>query len=156
MKAMVTDTETIHQQILGNMNNVGSYCRLNVERGLGDRIVPLDACKGSGGIQTLTTIREKTEKYLESESAKSSIRTFAKKLVDIRMARSNGPDGDRWERFCHGLKYKCAMPDCLDAGQRFEQRLALEVHLRESHGLSSGQLASQVLLGKCYSVEERE
>ena len=72
------------------------------------------------------------------------------------MARSNGPDPDQWERFCHGLKYKCPMPNCQDSGHRFEQRLTLEAHLTESHRLSSEQLASQVLLGKCYSVEERE
>ena len=64
MKALVTDTETVHGEMLGNMNPQGSYCRLNVKRGLGDRIVPLDACKGSRGSKTLTMIREKTEEYL--------------------------------------------------------------------------------------------
>ena len=156
MKAMVTDTETVDGQMLSNMNNVGSYYRLNVKKGLGNHDVPLDACKGKEGRETLKIIREMTEVYLQSDMARSSIETSAKKLVGIRTARSNGSDPDRWERFCHGLKYKCPMANCQDTGQRFELRLNLEDHLRQRHLSSTNDLRSQIIRGKCYSVEERE
>ena len=134
----------------------GSYYRLNVEQGLGDRKVPLDACKGNGGSKTLDIIRIKTNEYFESSQAKSRIREIAEQLVAIRCARSNSSDQDSWEEFCYGLEYKCTMPNCVDLTERFKQRLNLKDYLAQMHPELCTSEDDLLDDGKCYSVEVRE
>ena len=111
VKAIASDTNAIHNRISSALNRYGHYCRLNVEKGLGDVSVPLDACKGEGGVKTLDLIRQRTEEYLEQEPAKTLILDSAETLVAIRRARSIQSDRDRWETYCHGLEYKCPVLD---------------------------------------------
>ena len=159
MKAMATDTERVHEEMERSMiegQGRGRYYRLNVEKGLGDRIVPLDACKGIRGSKTLDILRMKTNEYLESSQAKSNIRKIAEQLVAIRRARSNSLDQDSWEEFCYGLKYKCTVPKCVDLAERFQQRLNLKDHLARRHPELRTSEDALLDAGKCYSVEVRE
>lgn len=160
MKAMASDTEVVHGQMQSVMAEYGHYYRLNVEDGLGNNDVPLDACKGARGHKTLTLIRRKTEEHLNKEPAKGSIRRLAETLVAIRRARSNA-DRDRWERFCHGLKYTCPEQGCRDFAQEFEERQTLRNHLELKHPEKFdvddlGGLEKWLDAGKSYSVEEAE
>ena len=158
MKAMATDTEAVHGQMQSIMVDFGHYYRLNVQKGLGSTDVPLDACKGKGGNKTLALIRRKTEEYLEKESTRTSIGMIARRLVDIRRARSNGPDREQWKRFCHGLKYKCPVSGCRDSAKRWEERLSLRNHLTQEHSSSFNANTLEPLLddGKIYTIEESE
>ena len=127
---MATDTHTIHERVQINMNDRGHYCRLDVQKGLGDAEVPLDACKSKRGEDTLALIRETTEKYLQEKETKTMIHDSAKKLVAIRKARSNHWDRDRWERFCYGLEYRCTVSGCLISGRKWKKRQDLQSHLK--------------------------
>ena len=158
VRAMATDTHAIHERIQSDMTGYGHYYRLDVQKGLGDTDVPLDTCKGKMGIDTLNLIRQRTEDYLEKEHAKTLIRQSAERLVAIRKARSNYLDRDLWERFCHGLEYKCPVPDCHASGERWKQRLLLQSHLEEKHrsSFSADTLQSLLDAGKSYSIDEPE
>ena len=154
MRAMATDTEDVHRQMLSDMKDRGHYCRLNVQQGLGSHKVPLDACKGEGGSETFALIRSKTNEYLQTPDAIRSIQDSAQRLVDIRRERINGPDLDRWEKFCHGLKFRCQVEGCQDLANRSEERETLRQHLQEEHSiLDAGELEALLDRGKCYSVE---
>lgn len=158
MKAMATDTHTVHEKLQSDMIHSGDYYRLDVQKGLGDADVPLDACKGKGGVDTLGLIRQKTADYLEKESAIKLIRKIAERLVAIRRGRSNHSDRDRWECFCHGLEYKCPVSGCLASGERWKERVLLQSHLEHRHpsSFSADTLESLLDAGKSYSIDERE
>ena len=154
MRSMATDSELVHRGM--KKSEMKGYYRLNVKKELGNHFVPLDACKGIRGRETLDYIRRKTKAYLDTSEAKTKIRDVAERLVTIRRDRSNGSDQDKWEEFCYGLEYKCTVPECEDFAERHKQRLNLKDHLARRH--PELHMSEDALLdaGKCYSVEVRE
>ena len=157
MQDLATDTEGVHLQMESDMQDRGHYCRLNVQQGLGKYEVPLDACKGQGARETLDLIRRKTDEYLQTPGATGRIQKFAQILVDIRRERVNGPDPDRWEKFCYGLKFRCQVEHCQDVASRWEERQNLRQHLQQEHSiLDASELEALLDRGKCYSIETPE
>ena len=128
-----TQSEATHETILDATRDNAEYYRLNVEHGLGK--MKLDAWKGENGCETLELIRTKTQNYLDSSDGQRLISASARKLVNVRRARSSPTYSDRWERFCHGFEYHCgATSGCPDSrDKRYEDRQALQRHVQEFH-----------------------
>ena len=103
---------------------------MNVQNGLGK--IKLDEWKGNKGATTLDYIRAVTNAYLEDKEVQIEIRKTAKRLVDIRRARSMA-DIDQWERFCHGVQYVCPLLQCHHGGRPFSTRESFKSHIQEDH-----------------------
>ena len=125
-----TDSERTHEVVSDKLRKNADYCRFNVEHGLGK--MKLDAWKGPRGAETLRLIQAKTDVYLQDTKVQESIKETARQLVKIRRLRAYRSDLDRWERFCHGVEYSCAVETCRH-GEIYKQRQDLKQHLERSH-----------------------
>ena len=124
-----TDSERTHEPVLAMIPNSTFYRRFNVEHDLGK--IKLDAWKGAKGSKTIDLLNTRTAAYLEDEAVKKSIKETARKLVNIRRQRAQ-TSLDRWERFCHAVRYRCPVQGC-GYGDTYEQRTYLEAHLKARH-----------------------
>lgn len=123
------DSEATHHNLYDTLRDNAAYFRLNVEHGIGK--MKLDAWKGKKGVKTLELIRTKTNDYLGSVDGRRLIIDTARHLVDVRRARSRWhQDLDRWERFCHGVRYACGVRTCNHAERRWS-RQGLRQHLEQ-------------------------
>ena len=141
-----TDSEHTHHNVYDALNGHADYYRLNVEHGLGK--MKLDAWKGDGGIETLDLIRRKTEDYLATDAAQRSIKESARHLVNVRRARAYQQDQDRWERFCHGVEYRCHLPACGHTDVIYTQRRNFRRHLAENHPSNRSEETVETLLDR--------
>lgn len=126
-----TQSQATHENVTWLTQGVADYYRLNVKEGLGK--MKLDEWKVKEGHKTLEFIRAKTWTYLNSPAAKKKIPAVAKQLVKIRRARSSQVDGDRWERFCHGVEYACPVGRCHQGRDRHKERRDLQRHIAADH-----------------------
>ena len=145
-----TQSEATHSTVVHATRKNTEYFRLNVEHGIGK--MKLDEWKGKQGCETIELIRTKTEDYLESEEGQQQIVDSARQLVDVRKARSSQTHIDRWERFCHGVEYIGCLDDCAHGRVKYEDRQALERHIRENHPRECDRLES--LLDECKRFPE--
>ena len=101
-----TDSFSTHEaSALNAQENGFGYYWLNVEGGFGN--MNLDTWKGKGGVKILEEIRNKTGEYLKSDEVQIRLKESAEYLVKKRQQRSKHHDGDRWERYWHGVEYQC-------------------------------------------------
>lgn len=126
---LATESEETHERMCEPRDTLTNYSRLNVEEGLGK--VKLDTWKGLKGDKTLKLLRTRTEKYLSSEDVRLEIRQVAERLIRIRRSRAGLPNSDHWERFCHGVEYKCCVHGC-SHGERMS-RDQFRQHLLDEH-----------------------
>ena len=140
-----TQSERTHQTMIDATRDFTKYFRLNVQHGIGR--MKLDAWKGKKGCKTLELIRAKTQDYLDSAEGQQQINASARELVIVRRARSSQAHLDRWERFCHGVKYGCCVAKCSDGRDAGYDRQALQQHIEDNHPLERDRLDS--LLDEC-------
>lgn len=130
LKGIATDTYAAHRRVDKEMKDHGHYYRLQPGSGVGD--VKTDACEGVGGGDTFRLFRARMAKDLEQPVIRNEISNITRELVSICRLRSGAPDQDRWERFCHGVKYACSLHGCHNADKRFT-RQDLRQHIEENH-----------------------
>lgn len=127
-----TDTYAAHENMAQYSQDHGfQYYRLNVKNGFSK--MSLDAWNGKRGIETLEKLRTETQAYLDSDEAQASLRQSAEHLFKKRRDRSNQPDQDHWERFCHGVEYYCSITPCNDHGHKYRERRDIQRHIQETH-----------------------
>ena len=126
------------------------YSRLNVQ-GLGGMKMDewrMDEWKGSRhSIGTLKFIRGRTEKYLHLDQVKNDIAEAARRLVEARRARAST---NRWERFCNGVEYICAVIGCKD--NIHGDRTDLRRHLEDVHQIDSSRIETVLDRGKRFPL----
>lgn len=107
------------------------YCRLNVDKGIGD--MQLDEWEpSSNGMTTKARIIKYTNKYLDQEEVKDDLLRCARFLVKIRRARART---ERWEKFATDFVYFCPEPSCNTTKTWFSKTYADRSELRQ-HGIS--------------------
>lgn len=144
--------DTHHKMLNDTLKDNTQYFRLNVNSGVGK--IKLDAWKGKKGRKTLDLIRNKTNEYLNSEEGSQQILNSARRLVEIRRARSSDTYRGRWERFCHGVEYVCINVTCRDGkDKRYANRDEFISHVRRNHPVECDNLESFLNLCKQYPVE---
>jgi len=125
-----TESEITHQIISGMLADNSKYWRLNVSDDIGN--VVLDDWRGSHGCDTLDQLDGATKRYLRNPETRESIKEVAKSLVSIRRARANDKSPDLWERYCHGVYYRCDANDC-DKKTMHYARTDFSNHLKLAH-----------------------
>ena len=143
-------SKAINQNLLAATRNYVDYFRLDGEHGLDT--LAFDEWKGG---ETLELMRTLTEGYLKSPDVKRDLGEIAKQLVEIRRQRSTWePDLDRWERFCHGVRYACPVSTCKDDAKRYKTRQILRDHLTEIHSIEPYKLEPLLDAGKRFLSDE--
>ena len=101
--------------------------------------------------ETLEFIREKTRKYLDSDSVKQEITEAARVLVETRRTRAST---DHWEYFCHGVEYVCTMIRCPDSSSVYRKRDELRRHLEAVHRMEASTIETVLDQGKRFPLYE--
>ena len=81
---------------------------------------------------TLDTIREHTEAYLQREDVQNSISELALILVKGRRERARS-NLQRWEKACFGAWYQCKLSGCPRGEKEYAMRDKMAQHLLDKH-----------------------